>query len=70
MIEPLLVSAEDAARLIGISRSKWYQLYNEGVTPLPVKLGRRSLWVYKSLQDWVAGGCKPRDTSTLDCRGE
>ncbi len=60
MIEPLLVSAEDAARLVGISRSKWYQLYNEGRTPEAIKIDRRSLWRVSQLRDWVAGGCKPR----------
>ncbi len=60
MIEPLLISAEDAARLIGVSRSKWYQLYDEGRIPLPLKIDRRSLWRVAELRDWVAGGCKPR----------
>ena len=60
MIAPLLISASEAARLIGVSRSKWYQLYNEGRTPLPVKIDRRSLWRVSDIKTWVENGCKPR----------
>ena len=59
-IEPLLISAEDAARLIGVSRSKWYQLHDEGRTPEAIKIDRRSLLRVSDLKEWVAGGCKPR----------
>jgi excisionase family DNA binding protein len=60
-IEPLLISAEDAARLLGISRSKFYELYNSGrLGVLPIKLGRRSLWRVSELREWVESGCKPR----------
>ena len=60
MLEPLLISAQDAARLIGVSRSKWYQLFNEGRTPLPIKIDRRSLWRVSDLKTWVESGCKSR----------
>ena len=60
MIEPLMISASDAALLIGVSRSKWYELYNSGRTPLPLKIDRRSLWRVSDLRKWVESGCRPR----------
>jgi excisionase family DNA binding protein len=61
MIEPLLISASDAAQLLGISRSKYYELYNSGrLGVLPIKLGRRSLWRVSDLKEWVENGCKAR----------
>jgi predicted DNA-binding transcriptional regulator AlpA len=40
----LLLSAQDAAKLLGIGRSHFYGLHSSGrLGPLPVKLGRRAL---------------------------
>jgi predicted DNA-binding transcriptional regulator AlpA len=59
--EAFLVSAEDAAALIGVGRSHFYALHSSGrLGPMPVKLGKRTLWVRQDLMDWAAQHCPPR----------
>jgi excisionase family DNA binding protein len=58
---PLLLSATEAAALLGISRSLFCGLHSSGrLGPLPVRLGRRSLWRRDELQKWIASACPPR----------
>jgi len=56
----LLLSAKDAAKLIGISRSLFYTLNAEGKIPHPTKLGRRVLWKKSELIAWVEADCPNR----------
>jgi len=57
----LLLSAEDAATLLGVSRSHFYGLHSSGrLGPLPVRLGKRSLWRRDELESWVASDCPAR----------
>lgn len=62
---PLLADAKAAARLCGgISVRTWWALNSAGKTPLPVRLGRRTLWKIEGpdgLTAWVAAGCPARD---------
>ena len=58
---PLLLSADQAAAFLGIGRSHLYSLHSSGRLPLPVKLGRRTLWRRDELSAWVAAGCPSRD---------
>ena len=61
MNNPLLLSAEDAATLLGISRSLFYSLHSAGkVGPLPIRLNRRTLWSRKELELWVDNDCPTR----------
>ncbi len=60
VIPPLLVSASEAARLCGVSRTSWWALHSAGRVPLPVRLGRRTLWRVAELAEWVEAGCPPR----------
>lgn len=58
---PLLLSAKDTAVCLGISRSYLYEMSSSGILgPLPVKFGRRSLWIRDELTNWVAAGCPVR----------
>ena len=58
---PLLVSAVDAAGLLGVGRSLFYAMHSNGrLGPQPVKLGRRTLWRQHELTAWVEAGCPPR----------
>ena len=57
----MLVSGAEAAALCGIARSTWLKLHAQGKTPLPVKLGRRTLWARTGLAAWIAAGCPSRD---------
>ncbi len=59
-IEPLLVGATGAAKLMGMGRSLWYRLGTEGRTPLPLRLGGKVLWRVEELRAWVRAGCPSR----------
>ena len=49
----LLVSVEEAAKLLGIGRGLAYDLVREGRLP-HVKLGRRVLVPRQGLEEWIA----------------
>ena len=59
--EAILLDAENAARLCGLSQSTWQRLSNAGRVPAPIKLGRRSLWSRVELESWAAMGCPNRE---------
>ena len=60
-IELLLLSAKEAAKLLGICRNHFYALHNNGrLGPLPIRLGRRTLWSRKELETWIAEECPAR----------
>ena len=59
-IEPLLLTANEAAVLLGISRSNLYRLNSSGRLPLPVRLGASVRWRRDELAAWVDAGCPPR----------
>jgi excisionase family DNA binding protein len=60
--EKLLLSAAETAALLGISRSAFYSLLSSGrIGPLPVRLGRRTLWRAEELRAWTQAGCPARD---------
>lgn len=52
-IEPLAVSAAEAARLLGISRPKVYELMGREDFPA-FKLGGRTLVSVEGLREWIA----------------
>jgi predicted DNA-binding transcriptional regulator AlpA len=58
---PLLVPAAEAARLCGVGRTLWLQLASAGRVPMPVHLGRRTLWRREELAAWCAAGLPGRD---------
>jgi hypothetical protein len=61
---PLLLSADQAASACRVSERTWWTLHSAGKTPLPVRLGRRTLWPAVGpggLEAWVAAGCPPRE---------
>jgi len=60
-IEPLLLSAVEAAKALGISRSQLYSLHSAGRVPLPVRLGRRTLWSREELAQWIRCGAVSRE---------
>jgi len=59
--KPLLLSANQAALLLGIGKSLLWAMNSAGKIPMPVKLGRRTLWRREELQEWVSAGCPSRD---------
>ncbi len=60
-VAPMLVDALTAAKLCGVSRAGWWAMHSQGRVPLPVRLGRRTLWRAADLADWTAAGCPARD---------
>lgn len=54
LIEPLLLNAEQTARLLGISRSKLYAMHSSGQLPLPVCLGGCIRWDRDELRAWLS----------------
>jgi excisionase family DNA binding protein len=60
MPEPLLLDAKQAAAMLGIGRTHLYALHSSGRLPLPLRLGRRTLWRADELKNWVSAGCPSR----------
>lgn len=59
--DKLLLSAAEAAAVLGISRSQLYALHSSGRLPLPLKLGRRTLFLFEELKSWTHAGCPSRE---------
>lgn len=55
MTEPLLVSITDAARMLGLGRTKTYELINEGQLDA-VSIGHRNLIKVESVRALVDNG--------------
>ena len=52
-LERLLVPIDDGAAIIGVKRTKFYSIINDGHIPL-VKIGRKSLVSVEALKAYVA----------------
>ena len=64
----LLVDADSGAALLGISRRHFWALHSSGrLGPLPVRLGKRTMWVRTELEEWTASRCPNRE-QWLDMR--
>ncbi len=60
-VDSLLLSAMNAAKLLGIGSSHFWGLHSSGrLGPLPVKLGRRTLWRRMDLEKWTDADCPSR----------
>ena len=61
-LEPLLLSAKQAAALCGgISVRTWWSLVATGQAPPSIRLRGRRLWDLKSLRRWTELGCPTLD---------
>ena len=56
----LLLSARDAAKLLGMGERTLHRHNSAGRIPAPVKVGGR--WVYRRMEliEWTRAGCPPR----------
>lgn len=52
-VRALLLSAKDAAKALGISRSMFYAQVHRGLAPRPIKVGSRSLWPVEDIEQYV-----------------
>ena len=59
-VEPLLVSAKDAARLCGVSERTWRGWDSSGKCPGATLNGGCKRWRFDELRRWVAAGCPSR----------
>ena len=59
-VEPLLLDARAAAALCGVGRTLWLTMHQDGRIPMPLRLGRRTLWRRSELERWIEAGCPPR----------
>ena len=59
--EKLLLSAVELSKVLGISRTTVWSLHSSGLIPLPVRLGRRTLWRVEEIHRWVDAGCPSRE---------
>ena len=60
--DKLLVNAQEAARLAGISERHWWALHSSGrIGPRPIALGRAKRWSVRELENWIAAGAPGRD---------
>lgn len=54
----LLLTAEEAAVLLGVCKSMFWRLHSQGKVPLPVRLSARVVrWRADELRSWIAAGC-------------
>lgn len=56
----LAVGAQETAAMIGIGEATLWRLNSQGRIPAPVRLGRRTLWRVREIEDWLAAGCPAR----------
>jgi predicted DNA-binding transcriptional regulator AlpA len=60
-VEPLLLSARQAAKVCGVSLATWHRMASAGRCPAPVRLSRGCVrWRKSDLEEWIFSGCPPR----------
>jgi excisionase family DNA binding protein len=55
--EPLLITAEELAHLINVSKRTLWRLRSAGDLPAPVRLGSTVRWRVEEIRAWIAQGC-------------
>jgi predicted DNA-binding transcriptional regulator AlpA len=61
-LEPLLVSAPDAAHVLSISEATFWRWDSSGeLGPRGIKKGGRRLWLLSELREWTETGMPPRN---------
>jgi len=57
-IKPLLISASEAAEMLSMSRSFFYENLSSGRIPLrPIRFGKKTLFSVRDLTKFVEAGC-------------
>ena len=60
-LEPLAVDAEQAAALLGMSRSMFYKMNESGqIGPMGRRFGKCVRWSVAELRAWAEAGMPPR----------
>ena len=62
VVEQLLVNATTAAKMLGVGRSLFYQMSEDGrLGPKYIQFGSKRLWSTDELRSWIAAGCPARE---------
>jgi len=58
----LLLDAKESANRLGIGERFFWSLHSSGeLGPLPIRLGKRTLWATSELTEWVKARCPCRE---------
>lgn len=61
-MSPLTVNTKEAASLIGVCRTLFYEMKSDGRLGVkPIAFGRKKVWSVEELTEWVRAGCPTRD---------
>ena len=60
-VEPLLLRAEQASALCGLSVSTWHEYRASGRIPPSIKIGKARLWRLDLLRKWCSWNCPTID---------
>jgi prophage regulatory protein len=62
--EPLLIGAEEVARMLDISPRSVWRLLSAGKLIEPVRIGGNTRWRFAEVRQWIADGCPPPNGTT------
>ncbi len=54
---PILITAEELARMMGVSERTLWRLLSGGKLPQPVRIGRNTRWRLAEVTEWIERGC-------------
>ena len=54
---PMLIGAEELARMMDVSERTLWRLLSAGKVPPPVRIGRSTRWRLAEVRDWIDRGC-------------
>ncbi len=59
-VEPVLLDADAAGAVCGVSGRTWRRWSAQGLTPRPLRIGRRVRWRLDEIRSWASCGAPPR----------
>lgn len=59
--EPLLITAQDAARLLKVSTRSVWRMRSAGDIPSPIRVGAAVRWRMDEIKKWITDGCPKRE---------
>ena len=54
---PVLINAEELARMMDVSERTLWRLLSGGKVPQPVRIGRNTRWRLAEVMEWIERGC-------------
>jgi excisionase family DNA binding protein len=55
--QPLLLTVDEVAQLLGLSRRTVWRLRSTGRIPAPVRIGRSVRWRRADVDEWISARC-------------